>query len=69
MYGEVTSRNHQDYSWGHLVHNNTDYINVAAVCGFAIAEIIFFKNSSSFFLKLGKLCFVREAAQVAPASS
>jgi len=23
MYGEVTSRNHQAYSWGHLVHNNT----------------------------------------------
>ena len=23
MYGEVTSRNHQAYSWGHLGHNNT----------------------------------------------
>ena len=23
MYGEVTSRNHQAYSQGHLVHNNT----------------------------------------------
>ena len=22
MYGEVTSRNHQAYSWGHLVRNN-----------------------------------------------
>ena len=55
MYGDVTSRNHQAYSWGHLVLNNTDYINIVAVCGFAISEIIFFKNSSSFFLKLGKL--------------
>ena len=40
MYGEVTSRNHQAYSWGHFVHNNTlSYINIAAVCAFDISEI------------------------------
>ena len=22
MYGKLTSRNHQAYSWGHLIHNN-----------------------------------------------
>ena len=38
MYGEVTSRNRQAYSSGHLVHNNTDYINIATVCGFAKCE-------------------------------
>ena len=48
MYGEVTSRNHQAYSWGHLVHNNTDYINIAAVCGFAISEITFLGTPADF---------------------
>ena len=48
MYGEVTSRNRQAYSWGHLVLNNTDYINIAAVCGFAISEIIFLRTPAVF---------------------
>ena len=49
MYGEVTSRNHQAYSWGHLVHNNTlSYINIAAVCGFDISEIILLRTPAVF---------------------
>ena len=49
MYGEVTSRKHQAYSWGHLVQNNRlGYINIAAVCGFAISEIILLRIPEVF---------------------
>ena len=49
MYGEVTSRNHQAYSCGHIVHNKTlSYINIAAVCGFAISEIILLRTQAVF---------------------
>ena len=33
MYGEVTSGNHQDYSWGHLIRNLSRGLNVTfCVC-------------------------------------
>ena len=40
MYGKVTSRNHQAYSWGHLLHNNT-YTDSATVCDFANSEFFY----------------------------
>ena len=67
MYGEVTSRNHQAYSGGHLVHNNTlSYINIAAVCGFPFQKLFFTKNSSSeFFLFLSSNCLQVEFSDYA----
>ena len=50
MYGEVTSRNHRVYCRGHLVHN--DLLRSVRLCKLTN---YFTKNSSSFFLKLGKL--------------
>ena len=35
MYGEVTSKNHQAYSWGQFA-----YIDSATACGFASSVII-----------------------------
>ena len=48
MYGEVTSRNHQAYSWGHLVHINTVDIDIAAVYGFAISVTISLRTPAVF---------------------
>ena len=57
MYGEVTSRNHQAYSWGHLVRNNSLYIsvfklllNVAQFYGLIMRLCILISwNSQNFF--------------------
>ena len=55
MYGEVTSRNQEAYSWGHLFHRNTvTYIVLRSVrlCQF---NNYFTKNNSICFLKIGKI--------------
>ena len=57
MYGEVTSRNHQAYGWGHLVPNNIiAYIHVVCATSMRLCQFsdYFIKNSSNLFLKLGK---------------
>ena len=48
MYGEVTSRNHQAYSGGHLIQYG--YINSASVCSFASSIIILLKTLVAGFL-------------------
>ena len=40
MYGEMTSRNNQAYSRGHLVHNTGGYMDSATACSFASSVII-----------------------------
>ena len=55
IYGEVTYRNHQAYSWGHLVHNNTvRSIYSAAVCDFASSKIILLKTLAVPYLSKSK---------------
>ena len=49
MHGEVTSRNHQAYSRGHLVHYNTVTL-ILLQC----AVLPFYKELQQFFLKVGK---------------
>jgi len=48
MYGEVTSRNHQAFSWGHLIRLQYGYIDSATVCGFASSVIILLKTLAVF---------------------
>ena len=55
MYGEVTSRNHQAYSWGHPVRKQYIHIDSGTSVRLYQFSNYFTKNSSSIFLKLGKL--------------
>ena len=54
MHSEVTSRNHQAYSWGHLVRDST-LTSIVLVYGFANLVIILPKTLDlAVFRKIGK---------------